>query len=195
MNPIVIVVVLVVLLIAIGVGAYFYVTKSSASPLKEGPVATPYVPPQVVAPAPVAKPTPADITYNNPTTFNPDAGPADVAPVVPVAAPVVAPTLSGPGGNCPCDPKLAWCGPDNKCYETCYASGRCAGNDVPRKNIYSCDYDACKLSGVGGNCPCDPNVAWCGPDNKCYETCVNRGRCAGNDVPRQNTYSCDYSNC
>jgi len=190
MSPIVIVVVLVLLLIAISVGVYFYVTKSSsASPLKEGPVATPYVPPVVApsVPAQVVAPTPAEITYNNPTTFNPDAGPADVAPVVP--------TLSGPGGNCPCDPKLAWCGPDNKCYETCYASGRCAGNDVPRKNIYSCDYDACKLSGVGGNCPCDPNVAWCGPDNKCYETCFNRGSCAGNDVPRQNTYSCDYSRC
>ncbi len=189
MNPVVIVVVLVLLLIAIGVGVYFYVTKfSSASPLKEGPVVAQIAAPVVVAtPQVTTTPAPVDIAYNNPTTFNPDAGPADVAPVVP--------TLSGVGGNCPCDPKLAWCGPDNKCYETCYASGRCAGNDVPRKNIYSCDYDACKLSGVGGNCPCDPNVAWCGPDNKCYETCFNRGSCAGNDVPRQNTYSCDYSRC
>jgi len=134
MNPLVIVIVLVVLLIGIGVGVYFYVSsKNSASPLKEGPVSTPYVPKP--APAPTPTPPPTDVAYNNPTTFNPNTGPADIAPVAPPA--------SGPGGNCPCDPTLAWCGPDNKCYETCYTRGSCAGNLVPRINTYSCDYSRC----------------------------------------------------
>lgn len=51
-----------------------------------------------------------------------------------------------------------------------------------------------QLGEVGQNCPCKTG-SWCSvPDNKCYETCVDRGSCKGNNVPR-NGYSCNYSGC
>ena len=52
-----------------------------------------------------------------------------------------------------------------------------------------------QLPDVGSNCPCVP-PSWCNPsDNKCYENCVAKGSCTGAQVPRKNTYYCDYARC
>ena len=116
--------------------------------------------------------------------------------------------LNGVGGTCPCD-STSFCGTDNKCYEKCVDKGSCLKDNVPRSNIYYCDYSKCTvstepkpepkplpvLSSVGGNCPCDES-SWCNPkDNKCYETCVDKGKCDGMHLPRKNTYYCDYTGC
>lgn len=37
--------------------------------------------------------------------------------------------------------------------------------------------------------------AFCGDDKMCYETCVAKGTCEADKVPRKNTFFCDYSVC
>ncbi len=166
-------------------------TTPYAPPPPMAPYVTPYAPPPPTAPyvTPYTEPQiekEPDIVYVAPTTFSPEDDKIDI----------VAVKLNPIGGNCPCD-SSGWCGPDGKCYETCSASGKCSAAAVPRKNIYYCNYDACKLSGVGGDCPCDPNIAFCGPDGTCYEICRDRGTCLADNVPRSTDDEriCDYSNC
>ncbi len=153
-------------------------TTYTPPPPPTAPYVTPYTEPQIEKEP--------DIVYVAPTTFSPEDDKIDI----------VAVKLNPIGGNCPCD-SSGWCGPDGKCYETCSASGKCSAAAVPRKNIYYCNYDACKLSGVGGDCPCDPNIAFCGPDGTCYEICRDRGTCLADNVPRSTDDErvCDYSNC
>ena len=65
-------------------------------------------------------------------------------------------------------------------------------------NITELKVTSMPLSGLGG--PCVAGIWPCISGNtcingKCYETCVASGACAANQVPRRNTYACDYTQC
>lgn len=49
-------------------------------------------------------------------------------------------------------------------------------------------------STAGGPCPCNASST-CGNDGLCYENCYDTGNCLAGNIPRKNTYFCDYSKC
>ena len=46
---------------------------------------------------------------------------------------------------------------------------------------------------AGGTCPCADGFHC--KEGNCYETCVDKDYCFADNIPRINTYSCDYSGC
>ena len=201
---IVVILIIVLFIVGGGIGYYMY-SKANETPAVDTPVDTPADTPET--PVDTAPTTPV---YTAPTVFTPpalDCGSLDIknkakqyyeTKGVWAGKYTMIPYTNNPRGTDSCDmgyishslTNNAEINHDRRTFIFSYNNGW-----NPMKMLGYDSGNLAQLPDVGSNCPCVP-PSWCNSsDNKCYENCVAKGSCTGAQVPRKNTYYCDYDRC